>query len=181
MTLDEFKQTPEFDACSDKVKLWLVTAIENGFDYTAATRAAFTAKDPQKFSYAVRNWPAVQAALNVWRGMSPFDIWFGAAQKAGRSKKTSIAQIQALKMQADAMGWNAEGLDRRLHGRDAQASAAGDSKPQPVAPAPRRSRIGMVIPYGTGWVKVTTEDENGQPTNGDLCTADGTHIPQATE
>jgi len=47
ITLAELQQSPEYVACSDKMKFWLVTLIENGFDYTAATAVAFTCKYPR--------------------------------------------------------------------------------------------------------------------------------------
>src|SRR5665213_1255787 len=145
MTLDELKQTPEYADCSDKMKLFLVTLIENGFNYTAATRAAFKTKDPAKYSWAVRNWPAVRHALNVYRGWSAFDIWMDAVQRASRNRKVTIAQLQALKLQSDAMGWNSDGLDQRLHGKPIPPiqPAAAISKPQ----APRTS---AAAPGGMG-------------------------------
>ncbi len=150
MTLAELKETPEFADCSDKMKAWIVAVIVNGFDYTAATAATFACKYPQAFSHSVRQWPAVRATLNVYRGMSAFEIWMEDVRRAARRRKTSISQIQALKLQADAMGWNSEGLDERLHGKKPKVSDAAETS-KPPAPAsvppatPKRFKVGDLI------------------------------------
>lgn len=179
MTLAELQQTPEYADCSDKMKLWLGTLFENGFDYVAATAAAFTCKDPQAFSSSVRQWPAVRAVLNVYRGLSAFDIWMEDVQRASRSRRTTTAQIQALKMQADAMGWNAEGPDARLR----QATAPARPKPSSDAglreaesvggpAAPKRFKVGdrVVEKDDQGVVHVgivTKVDDAGQILDGE--------------
>jgi hypothetical protein len=154
LTLEVFRQTPEYIECSDKVRLWLVALVENGFDYTAATRTAFTAKDPVKYGHAVRNWPTVRAALAVYREMSAFDIWVADVQRASRRKNTTIAHIQALKLRADAMGWNAEGLSARLNAKPAAAIA----KPQAVRIPPADPSAPKVFKVGD---RVTERDEDG--------------------
>ena len=74
LTADELKQTPEFLACSPKMRVWLLALLENGFDYPAASAAAFNCTFPEKFGYAVRNWPAVRAALAVVFRWSDRDV-----------------------------------------------------------------------------------------------------------
>jgi len=108
MTLDEFKRTQEYAACSDKMKLWLVTLIENGFDYIAATAAAFNAKNPRVFSYAVRNWTKVRAALNLYLGRSEQDAFLEELQKTiRRAPSGSDRQVRAQALYA-RLKWNVQ-------------------------------------------------------------------------
>jgi len=101
MTLDELKRSPEYAECSDKMKRWLVTLIENGFDYTAATATAFTCKYPEKFSHSVRKWPAIRVALNRYLGRSEQDVFLADLQETiRRAPKGSDRHVRALALYA---------------------------------------------------------------------------------
>src|SRR5258708_5720615 len=74
MTRTEFEATPEFLSCTPKQHVWLRTLIENGFDYTAATEAAYGCSNPRNarlFGYAVRRQVRIVAALQVYLGTTP--------------------------------------------------------------------------------------------------------------
>jgi hypothetical protein len=99
MTLDELQQTPEYAACSDKMKLWLQTLISSDFNYKLATATAFNCKNLRQahvFSFAVRKWPVVRAALRLYLGLSEQDVFLeDLAQTIRRAQKGSVAQVRA--------------------------------------------------------------------------------------
>lgn len=77
MSLDEWKRSPEFRACTDKMQRWLLAVIETDGDYTKATLTAYECKSPRQaqiFSYAVRDVPRVKAALDLYLGKTPLDV-----------------------------------------------------------------------------------------------------------
>ncbi len=73
MTLDELKETSEFAALSERMKLWMATLIETG-DYTKATTTALNCKYPRTYSYSTRKWPVVRAALDKFFGKTPREM-----------------------------------------------------------------------------------------------------------
>jgi hypothetical protein len=76
MPVDEWHASNEYLQCSAKQRFWLDTLISNGFDYTAATVAAFgckSVKNAQIFSYAVRRARVVKAALNLYLRKTELD------------------------------------------------------------------------------------------------------------
>ena len=134
MTLEEFKLTPEYAACSDKMKLWLVTLIENGFDYTAATASAFDCTYPRVFSYAVRNWAKVRAALNLYLGRSEQDVFLDELQKTiRRAPLGSDRQVRAQALYA-RLKWNVQSPASE----EPEAPATSISKSKALAPADPR-------------------------------------------
>jgi hypothetical protein len=76
MPVDEWHASNEYLQCSAKQRFWLDTLISNGFDYTAATVAAFgckSVKNAQIFSHAVRRARVVKAALNLYLRKTELD------------------------------------------------------------------------------------------------------------
>jgi hypothetical protein len=76
MAANEWHATKEYLGCSAKQKLWLDTLVSNGFDYTAATVAAFeckSVKNAQIFSHAVRRARVVKVALNLYLRKTELD------------------------------------------------------------------------------------------------------------
>jgi hypothetical protein len=124
ITLSDLQASPEYLACSSKMRLWLTTLIENGFDYPAATAAAFNCKNPRVFSYAVRNWTKVRAALNLYLGRSEQDAFLDDLQKTiRRAPAGSDRQVRAQALFA-RLKWNV-------------SSPASD---EPDAPAPSKHK-----------------------------------------
>jgi hypothetical protein len=101
MTLSDLQASKEYLACSAKMRVFLTTLIENGFDYPAATAAGFNCKNPRVFSYAVRNWAKVRAALNLYLGHSEQDIFLDELQQTiRRAPKGSDRHVRALALYA---------------------------------------------------------------------------------
>lgn len=76
LAVDEWHASKEYLQCSAKQRLWLDTLVSNGFDYTAATVAAFgckSLKNAQIFSHAVRRARVVKAALNLYLRKTELD------------------------------------------------------------------------------------------------------------
>jgi hypothetical protein len=101
ITLAELQASPEFLACTPKMQTWLTTLIENQFDYIRATAAAFDCKNAQVFSYAVRSWPRIRAALNLYFGRSEQDQFLeDLAQTIRRAPKGSDRRVRAMALYA---------------------------------------------------------------------------------
>jgi hypothetical protein len=105
ITLAELQQSAEYQACSVKQKLWLDTLLQNGFDYTHATCAAFDMKSERNgaiYSYAVRRSPEVRAALNLFlHGGDERAIFIeGLRETIRRSKEGSTAKLRAQSLYA---------------------------------------------------------------------------------
>jgi hypothetical protein len=168
LTIAELQVSQEYITCSAKMQVWLTELVTNGFKYTDATVAAFDCKDRESarvFSYAVRNWPKIRAALNLYLGKSEREILLDKVRAALRNAEAGGIAEQRLLAQEE----------RLLFG--GTLPAEDDETPKPKAPAmgspsdvqifPRRVSIGDIVLYDGVKHKVTKVDENGQPTEGD--------------
>jgi hypothetical protein len=99
ITLAELQASPEYLACTPKMQVWLTTLIESNFDYKLATATAFNCKNLRQahvFSYAVRKWPVIRAALNLYLGRSEQDVFLEDLKETiRRAPKGSVAQVRA--------------------------------------------------------------------------------------
>lgn len=155
MTLEELKLSPEYAACSDKMKLWLQTLIASDWNYTAATVSAFQCKSTrqaQMFSYAVRKWPVVRAALNLYLGLSERDVFLEDLQQTiRRAPKGSDRRVRALALYARMkFGVN----------ENAEPEAADENEtPQPVAT--HTFRVGDIATLESRQFRVTSVNADG--------------------
>jgi hypothetical protein len=160
LTADELKQTPEFLACSPKMRVWLLALLENGFDYTAASAAAFNCTFPEKFGYAVRNWPAVRAALAVVFRWSDRDVMLDEIKRDIR--RAPVGSDRRVRAQA---------IYARLRydlPPEADEHAVPTGKPIP-APTSKAFYVGQLV---------THRDSNGVVHTGRVVAVDATGKPK---
>jgi hypothetical protein len=167
MTFDELKQSPEYAACSDKMKLWLQTLISSDFNYTLATVTAFQCKSTRQaamFSYAVRNWAKVRAALNLYLGRNEQDVFLeDLAQTIRRAPKGSVAQVRAQALYARMkFGVSTPDNDEPTPARD-QQTVTNKSEAPITSGEPTRFHVGQII---------TDRDENGVVHTGRVLSVD---------
>jgi hypothetical protein len=155
-TLHEFQATPEYLACTPKMQVWLTTLIESNFDYKLATATAYNCKNLRQahvFSYAVRKWPIIRAALNVYLGKSERDSFLeDLEQTIRRAPKGSDRQVRAQALYARMkFGVSTPDNDEPTSARDPQTVT---SKPETLATSdePIRFYVGQII---------TDRDEQG--------------------
>jgi hypothetical protein len=97
ITLAELQVSPEFLACTPKMRCWLVRLIESNFDYTAATVRAFECHNPrnsQIFSFAIRRWPKIRACLDLYLGRDERESFLADLKETIRREK-GIAKVRA--------------------------------------------------------------------------------------
>jgi hypothetical protein len=151
ITLSDLQTSREYLACSSKMRHWLTILIENGFDYPAATAAAFDCKNPRVFSYAVRNWPKVRAALNLYLGRSEQEAFLDDLQKTiRRAPAGSDRQVRAQALYA-RLKWNvsspaSEEPETPANSKLKTPEAAPDSR-IPAGATPLVDRSGVVRGY----------------------------------
>jgi hypothetical protein len=130
LTLAELQASPEYLVCSPKMQVWLTTLIQSNFDYKLATATAYNCKNPRQahvFSFAVRKWPVVRAALSLYLGRSVQDVFLEDLKETiRRAPKGSDRQVRALALYA-RMKW----------GVSSPASDEPEAEPAPVIPDPR--------------------------------------------
>ena len=155
ITLEEFQTTSEFEACTPKMRLFLVTLIESDFDYTLATLTAFQSKSrsqAQRFSHAVRNWPKIRVALNLYFGKTPFEILLDQVeQNLRKAKPGSLAAKDLLAQKQDLL----------LKTMQSVPPAPAHVAKNPV-PAPAGFKVGEIVVNDGKQYTVTVVDAAGQ-------------------
>jgi hypothetical protein len=138
MPLDTWKESPEFNACTAKMKLWLLTLIESGGDYTAATIKAYECKSPrqaQVFSYSVRNWARIKDSLNLYLGKTPLDVLLEDVIANLRRAEPGSVSAQRLLAQRERLVRLALGLTPSKEA-DEDAAESEISRPSPDVRVP---------------------------------------------
>jgi hypothetical protein len=154
MPLAQFKQSPEFRACTDKQQRWLLALVETGGDYTAATLTAYgskNARQAQVFSYAVRDVPRVKAALDFYRGLTPLDVLLEEVTRNLNRAEPGSVSAQRLLAQKERLIRQSLGL-APVKDDDESETPATESR-VPVGARPVRHRetgalMGYILPSG---------------------------------
>jgi hypothetical protein len=146
LTLAALQASPEYIACSPKMQVWLTTLITNGFQYTDATVAAYpTCKSRETarvFSHAIRHWPKIQAALNLYLNKSEREILLDKVRNAIRNAEAgSIAEQRLLAQE-----------ERLLFG--GTPDAEDDNEPTTENPKPQTIDCGVTAAPATSRVPV---------------------------
>jgi hypothetical protein len=158
ISLAELQASTEYLACTPKMQVWLTTLIQSNFDYKLATVKAFNCKNLRQahiFSYAVRKWPVIRAALNLYLGRSEQDVFLADLQETiRRAPKGSVAQVRA----------------QALYARLKFGVSTPDSEPEPEAEtgtSPARFSVGDTCQVDGKPYRITAVDANGRPTSGE--------------
>lgn len=187
LTLSAFQASSEYRACRPKSQAWLTALVTNGFDYAAATAAAYpTCKTHEKarvVSYAVRNWPKIVAALNLYLGRTPLDV---AKVQRQKTIKQLVREVRLQLKHAEPGSIAGQRLTSQLTslllGTKSEVEddepTAENSKPQPVLaghsdvqiyprsePAiapPLRFQVDEIVLQDSKTYRVTSVDADGQ-------------------
>ena len=127
LTLAEVKDTQEYSILTGKQQLFAETYIASGigtgtYDPIAATLLAYTCKSKENarvMSYALMANIRIVAVLNRHFNREPLEAFLIQVDRAIQNKKLSVAQMNALKLKADILGYGA-----RLPGTDRNATDA---------------------------------------------------------
>jgi hypothetical protein len=125
LTLAQVKDTQEYSVLTGKQQLWCETYIQGGidtgtYDPVGATQVAYSTKSRENarvMSYALMSNLRIIATLNRHFNREPIEDFVIQIDRAIQNKKLSIAQMQALKLKADVLGYGC-----RLPGADGSNS-----------------------------------------------------------
>ena len=146
-------ETPEYRALTPKQQLFCATYIAGGlatgvYDRLDATQKAYVCKDAESvrvMSYAMMGNIRVIEALNRHFNTDPVEEFLQEVSRAIHNRRLSIAQVQALKIKADLLGYAAKlpGATPNVPSASAMMDAAKNprkakSKPSARKPTPAK-------------------------------------------
>src|SRR5579864_2503363 len=113
LTLEEIKTTQEYSILTGKQQLFIETYIRSGldtgtYDPVLAAQTAYTVKNRENarvMSYALMANIRIVAVLNRHFAKEPLAEFIEQVDRAIRNKKLSVAQLQALKLKGDLLGY----------------------------------------------------------------------------
>jgi hypothetical protein len=111
--LSELELTVEYRRLTQKQKLWISTYVAGGmldgnYDAIAATRTAYAARTPEiarVMHYNILQTIGIVAVLSIHFNREPIEDFLVTLDRAIRNKKLTIAQLQALKLKSDILGF----------------------------------------------------------------------------
>lgn len=113
MSVEELQTTQEFQKLTLKQQLFVATYCAGGladgcYDQVSATNTAYQCKSLEVariMSYSLMSNIRVIAALNRHFKIQPIEEFLALIDRAIRNKKLTVAQIQALKLKGDILGF----------------------------------------------------------------------------
>src|ERR1700676_754803 len=113
MSVDDLRLTPEFQRLTQKQQLFVVTycaggLLDGNYDPIEATRTAYQCKSAEVariMSYSVVANIKIVAVLNRHFNTEPIEEFLVLVDRAIRNKHLTIAQLQALKLKGDILGY----------------------------------------------------------------------------
>jgi hypothetical protein len=111
LSLEEVQQTPEYERLTPKQRLWVSTYIASGmqlgnYDAILATRTAFACKSNENariMSYAIMENIHIIEVMNIHFRLDPIAAFSKIIDRAIANKKTTMAQVQALKLKCELL------------------------------------------------------------------------------
>jgi hypothetical protein len=170
VSLAALQASPEYLACTPKMQVWLTTLIESNFDYKLATATAFNCKNLRQahvFSFAVRKWSVIRAALNLYLGRSEQDAFLEDLKETiRRAPKGSDRQVRAQALYA-RMKW---GVSNPASDKPEAASKTEPSTAKPAAASvapPARFHVGEIAILDGKQYRVTVVNPDGSVAEAD--------------
>ena len=147
LTMEQVKETQEYSILTGKQQLFVETYINSGvetgtYDPIAATLMAYVCKSRENarvMSYSLMQNIRIIAVLNRHFNKEPLEAFLDQINAAIRNKKLSVAQMQALKLKGDVLGYTT-----RLPGTN---NIPLDTIPADVAAATKKARKSQRKPY----------------------------------
>ena len=153
MPLSEIRLTPEYQKLTPKQQLFVAAYVDGGlldghYDPIAATRTAYECKTPEVariMSYSLMANIRIVAVLNRHFQTEPIEEFMVMLDRAINNKKLTVAQLNALKLKCDILGFaNHIPTQAPMHAglQEAQedAKTARKSKRKPYTPRLRHSQ-----------------------------------------
>lgn len=114
--LDELEQTQEYQSLTPKQRLFCATYCAGGllngvYDPVAATQTAYVCKNAESarvMSYALMSNIRIVEVLNLHFNSEPVEQFIVQLNRAIRNKNLTQAQLWALRLKADIMGFTAK-------------------------------------------------------------------------
>lgn len=112
---EELEATPEYQQLTHKQQLFVMHycmggLVDGHYDQTAATQTAYNCKSLESarvMSYSLLSNIRIIAALNRHFNRTPIEEFLVQVNRAITNKKLSVAQLNALKLKADILGFTA--------------------------------------------------------------------------
>jgi hypothetical protein len=113
LSLEEIKITQEYSILTGKQQLFIETYIRSGldtgtYDPILAAQTAYAVKNRENarvMSYSLMSNIRIVAVLNRHFAKEPLAEFVEQVDRAIRNKKLSVAQLQALKLKGDVLGY----------------------------------------------------------------------------
>lgn len=113
MTLEELEKTQEYQRLTPKQKLFISTycaggLVDGNYDSVAATQTAYQCRTPEVariMSYSLMSNIRIIAVLNRHFKAEPIEEFLAMLDRAINNKKVTMAQILALKMKCEILGY----------------------------------------------------------------------------
>lgn len=113
MSVEELRLTPEFQRLTQKQQLFVATycgagLLDGTYDPIIATRTAYQCKSMEVarvMSYPLMQNIRIVAVLNRHFNSEPIEDFLVQVDRAIQNKKLTVAQLQALKMKGDILGF----------------------------------------------------------------------------
>jgi len=161
MSMEELRTTREYARLTERQKMFIETycsagLVDGKYDAVVATLLAYKCKDAEVariMSYSLMANIRIVAVLDRHFGETPVESFLKTLERAIHNKKLTIAQLQALRLKCDIMGF-ASGIPRGnfgTHDLTNRPSAAqpGASKPKkPKKTASKTPPPAVGDPYG---------------------------------
>jgi hypothetical protein len=155
LSLEELQTTLEYQKLTQKQQLFVATycaggLLDGNYDHVAATRTAYECKSLEVariMSYALMANIRIVAVLNRHFNATPIEEFIVMLDRAIRNRKLTTAQLLALKLKGDVMGFTSRlpgtanmplGFippairEDTLQRQKAKKQAAKDAKPKKV-------------------------------------------------
>ena len=119
MSMEELRTTREYARLTERQKMFIETycsagLVDGHYDAVVATLLAYRCKDEEVariMSYSLMANIRIVAVLNRHFGETPVESFLKTLERAISNKKLTIAQLQALRLYCDVMGF-ASGIPR---------------------------------------------------------------------
>ena len=113
LTLDEIRNTQEYSILTGKQQMYVETYCASGidtgtYDPVLAAQTAYACRSRENarvMSYALMANIRIIAVLNRHFNREPIEEFLVQVDRAIQNKKLSIAQLQALKLKGDVLGY----------------------------------------------------------------------------
>ena len=146
MPLEDLRKTPEYTRLTPKQKMFVDTycssgAVDGQYDAVAATQAAYKCKSAEVarvMAYSLLANINLVAVLNRHFGTEPIDAFLATLDRAVHNKKLTLAQLGALQLQCEVMGFGTKIIPSPDHGFLAKdPTPKAEKKPRKTQKAPK--------------------------------------------